>query len=284
LAFEGNLSFQDYAVAKWLEHIRAIIQTKLDDFPPDADSQAALEEIGIALEEFVDFFEEDLMHESIIDTVGQDCELFRKYPFYEHLLPVWNHIQRHYEKGPTARNDVSIKALSTVLSRNRRLLESLNPHNQSSSSSGASVDQTTFYDDRRFKCPKVTCFYFHEGFKDAQSRNRHINRHDRPFSCPFPDCSISEFGFVSNKDLDKHKRFFHPDIEGQANSFTTAAKPIAAATWECTICGKKFTRGFHMRNHMNAHSGNRPHACSECGKAFTRANDRNRHEKLHTRR
>lgn len=89
---------------------------------------------------------------------------------------------------------------------------------------------------------------------------------------------------MSNTDLDKHKRFFHPEIEHLANSFTAAPKPTAGTMWECALCGKKFTRRFHMKNHMNAHSGSRPHPCSECGKAFTRANDCRRHEKIHARR
>src|SRR6202035_209061 len=101
--------------------------------------------------------------------------------------------------GSEARNDVSIKSLNDVLFRNRKLLESLSSLNLPSYS-GENENLTTYYGDKRFKCPKITCFYFHEGFKDAKSRDTHINRHDRPFNCTSPDCSVAEFGFASGND------------------------------------------------------------------------------------
>jgi Zinc finger, C2H2 type len=185
---------------------------------------------------------------------------------------VWNHIYHHDEKGPEARNNISIKALSDALFRNRKLLE------------GLPFELTTFYGDKRFKCPRVKCFYFYEGFRDAKSRDKHINHHDRPFNCIFPGCSIAEIGFASNKDLEKHERLFHPEIEHQAIAFTTTPKPTTQTKWDCKLCGKNFTRGFHQRNHLRSHTGERPYSCSECGKAFTRENDRKRHEKIHARR
>ena len=254
-----------------------------NDFSKDTDSQAALQEIEAALDEFADFYEDDVLHTPIVDIVEQDCEPFKKYQFYNKLLYVWNHIYCHHEKGFESRNDVSIKSLSDVLSRNRKLLEDLSSLSLPSYS-GENKNLTTFYGDKRFKCPKITCFYFHEGFIDAKSRDQHINRHDRPFNCTFPDCSIAEFGFPSNKDLEKHKRFFHPEIEDQANTFTVATKPTALARWPCNLCSKRFTRGFHLRSHIRSHNGDRPFACSECGKAFARANDCKRHEKIHARR
>jgi hypothetical protein len=235
------------------------------------------------MDEFTSRYDDDILQSSIIDMAEQDCEPFRKYRFYENLLHVWNHIYRHHEKGSEVRNDISIKALSDALFRNRKLLEDL-PSLNLPSYSAENKNLSTFYGDKRFKCPKITCFYFHEGFKDAKSRDQHINRHDRPFNCIFPDCSIAEFGFASNKDLEKHMRFFHPDIEDRATTFTAATEPTTSTKWPCNLCGKRFTRGFHQRNHMRSHTGERPFACSECGRAFTRANDCKRHEKIHSRR
>ena len=175
-----------------------------------------------------------------------------------------------------------MKGLGNSVMRNRELLERITLEVNQQPDESANLQD--FYGDKRFKCPKVTCYYFHEGFKGAEGRDKHINRHDRPFSCTFPDCSIAEFGFSSNKDLEKHRRFFHPEMEEQVNLFSVLPKPTAATPFECNVCGKKFTRRMIHKDHMLSHTGTRPHACPECGKAFTRANDCRRHEMIHERR
>jgi hypothetical protein len=168
------------------------------------------------------------------------------------------------------------------MKRNRKLLEDLTASKKLYSQEESALDQ--FYGKKRYKCPKVICFDFHEGFTDAKSRDLHINRHDRPFRCTFDDCSIAEFGFGTSKELEKHERLFHPNLENQGISFSAPKAVVSKTPWKCSMCPKRFTRGFHMRNHVRAHMAERPFACSECGKAFTRANDCKRHEKIHERK
>ncbi len=277
LATNGFLSFQDYAAAKWIQHIGAILKRPTAQLSIDDESHAALQELETGLIEFSSRYEHEIMPGSILKEVERDCEPFRSYPFYTNLVYIWNHIYQYEIKGPEARKELSLKSLSKSLLRNRTVLESL-------SSSIPTKETTIFYGDKHFKCPRPTCFYFHEGFKDARSRDQHINRHDRPFNCAAPDCSIAEFGFSSNKDLEKHKKMFHPETADEANTFHENTKPNAATPWACVLCGKTFTRAFHQRSHMRSHAGERPYKCTECGKAFTRNNDCKRHEKLHTRR
>jgi hypothetical protein len=275
---QGFLSLQDYASAKWHHHIRAIIQTHIQDFGTDDETQEALQELEIGLTEFSTRYEAEIMLPRIVPQAREECEPFQIYPFWDKLLQVWNHVHQQDGKGPEARKEIGIKALSEVIMRNRGIIEGLSllPRHAD--------ELTAFYGDRHFKCPRPTCFYFHEGFKDAKSRNQHINRHDRPFTCVFPDCSIAEFGFSSNKDLEKHKKLFHPEVTDQAANFTAPPKVISTTQWRCDLCDKRFTRGFHLRSHQRSHAGERPFKCDECGRAFTRNNDRKRHEKLHTRR
>lgn len=281
-ALTGILAFQDYAVAKWTEHIRVIVKETLDAFAINTVSHEAIKELEAGLEDFVGCYDDDLQQDTINETAKEQCSGFEDYRFFDDLLCVWNYIHRHDEKGPGARDDISVKILQESVFRNRKLVEEITtkyvPQSQENK------DLTTLYGSKRFKCPKIRCYYFHEGFKDPKTRDQHINRHDRPFSCEFPDCSIAVFGFSSNKDLERHKRFFHPEMEDEANMFAVAAKPLSKAIHECDMCGKKFTRGFHRKNHMRSHTGERPFACSECGKAFTRANDCRRHEKIHARK
>ena len=275
-AFNGYFAFQDYAIAKWFHHFRAMTEYGKILCPGDSETKVALAEISGAIDDFTYYYEE-ILEENVVEGSKKACEAFEECSFYDTLLLIWSHIYRHQDGNFEARNNVSIKALSEALTRNRKLIEDLTYLEKRR-------DLSTFYGEKRFKCPKITCFYFHEGFKDAESRDAHINRHDRPFNCTSPDCSVAEFGFASGKDLEKHMRSFHPEISDQANSFPGASAVPAKTPWACHLCDKRFTRHFHLKSHIRNHNGERPYACSECGRAFTRINDCRQHEKIHARR
>jgi hypothetical protein len=275
-AQRGYFSLQDYAVAKWSDHVHAIVKMSPDSFFEDDESFLALGTITMALEEFSIRYEDEIHHQDLAETARLDCEAHEALNFHWNLLHVWSHVRRQQDKGVIARNDISLNALRKVLKRNREFIEKLRAQEFR--------DLTTFYGKKKFKCSKLTCFYFHEGFENAAIRDKHVNKHDRPFICDVPGCSISEFGFSSNTELDKHKRFFHPEMADQAITFKVAKEPVTSNKFECHLCKKKFTRRFSHKNHMRSHTGDKPFACSECGKAFTRRNDRVRHEKIHNKR
>jgi hypothetical protein len=54
------------------------------------------------------------------------------------------------------------------------------------------------------------------------------------------------------------------------------------ATFQCTLCPKRFTRAYNLRSHLRTHTDERPFVCTICGKAFARQHDRKRHEGLHS--
>ncbi|KAF2741612.1 hypothetical protein M011DRAFT_390391, partial [Sporormia fimetaria CBS 119925] len=54
------------------------------------------------------------------------------------------------------------------------------------------------------------------------------------------------------------------------------------ATFQCTLCPKRFTRAYNLRSHLRTHTDERPFVCSVCGKAFARQHDRKRHEVPHS--
>ncbi|OBT48773.1 hypothetical protein VE00_00849 [Pseudogymnoascus sp. WSF 3629] len=54
------------------------------------------------------------------------------------------------------------------------------------------------------------------------------------------------------------------------------------ATFQCTLCPKRFTRAYNLRSHLRTHTDERPFVCTVCSKAFARQHDRKRHEGLHS--
>ena len=59
--------------------------------------------------------------------------------------------------------------------------------------------------------------------------------------------------------------------------------PDEHKVFTCTYknCGKKFTRRYNVRSHIQTHLSDRPFACSYCPKKFVRQHDLNRHVKGH---
>lgn len=59
--------------------------------------------------------------------------------------------------------------------------------------------------------------------------------------------------------------------------------PDEDMVFTCTYknCGKKFTRRYNVRSHIQTHLSDRPFSCSYCPKSFVRQHDLNRHVKSH---
>ncbi|KAJ4302641.1 hypothetical protein N0V90_001530 [Kalmusia sp. IMI 367209] len=197
----GHFAFQDYAVAKWFQHVNAFVNTGKDLVADYPKSEELIREMSLAIDGFMDRYHEEKFNESdnIVAECSENCKSFEGFDFYEDLVALTSHIYTFQKKGFEARHRVSIKSLEEALNRNRKLMEET-----ASKLKGQELETfKQFYDNERpYKCTKITCMYFSEGFKDAKSRKRHVNIHDRPFQCEVHDCLGAE-GFANSKDLEK---------------------------------------------------------------------------------
>jgi hypothetical protein len=286
MAINGDLAFQDYAISKWFLHVYAVTEPEniKTIFNKTQDSHTALQKFAAAVVGFTNYYNllDPKNPTSYEDALNRclpfvDCEFLDR-KFYSQLLLVVVHTLYHQRRGFDARNEVSISSLKKALQRNRKLVEELTTSSNISQGDGF----TNRYGNKHFKCSMLTCYYFHEGFLDARSRDDHIKRHTRPFLCPESTCTNADIGFISNNELDKHKRVYHPEIGDKLNSFGSTPKGIQPH--KCDICGKGFTRSSILKEHTLSHYGQRPHPCSKCGKAFTRKSDCVRHETQYCRK
>jgi hypothetical protein len=275
----GHFAFQDYAIATWFHHVNAFVHKGERFLGEVVDISKHLTPFWEALECFISFYDEEDWNSGIVQSCYENCRLFEPYELHEALLLLKSHIYTFQQKGFDARHKISIPSLEAALDRNRSLLEEP-PKDLDTKEKEA---YSKFYDEKRlYKCTKITCRYFSQGFTDKKARKRHVNIHDRPYQCEVMDC-LGQEGFANEKDLRNHKRSFHPDMCDLAETFKSSIAKRTKADHACVFCGKTFTRRFHRVDHEKSHRGQRDHACPECGKAFTRANDCKRHQKLHER-
>ncbi|KAF1974533.1 C2H2 domain-containing protein, partial [Bimuria novae-zelandiae CBS 107.79] len=281
MMLEGQFAFQDYAVAKWFQHVNAFVNTGKDLLEDYSRTEELVRDVSMAIDAFMDQYHDEDFHESkkIVAECRENCSAFESQEFYDDIVALTSHIYTFQKKGFEARHKVSIKSLEEALNRNRKFMEET-----VSKLKGQELEIfKEFYDhERPYKCTKITCMYFSEGFKDAKSKKRHVNVHERPFQCEVTDCLGNE-GFSNHKDLEKHTRSFHPEISDLAERFNTTHVTKTKATHTCHLCGKSFTRKLILDDHVKSHKGIRSEECEECGKAFTRKNDLRRHQKIHER-
>ncbi|MEE6527426.1 hypothetical protein FKM82_028805, partial [Ascaphus truei] len=81
------------------------------------------------------------------------------------------------------------------------------------------------------------------------------------FRCP--QCSKE---FSSHLRMARHRRVVH----------------ALERKHKCTVCGKRFKKLVHVRNHMRVHTGERPFQCTDCGKTFGSLANLTRHHLTHT--
>ncbi|KUI66990.1 Early growth response protein 1 [Cytospora mali] len=283
---EGLLSFQDYSVSKWFHHLETLIE-KCGPFLSEEVGRDAQHNLFEALDEFTMFYQEglrlkDTYVEKLKRDAAEDCKVYESLPLFEHLRDIWAHVRMHQQTLDIKERDkIGIPELLEAVKRNRKAVEAIAAEKTDLSK------LEVYYGRNHFKCTRLTCPYFYEGFEVQNDRDKHLKRHDRPFQCVIETCDQKCFGFTSNKELEKHMRTYHPETcDTNSPEFQFAAlnqRRIEQTKFVCPICQKNFTRNVSVKGHLDSHNGLKSFACPECGKGFARKNDMVRHQKIHNK-
>ena len=73
-----------------------------------------------------------------------------------------------------------------------------------------------------FKCDRVDCRHFVEGFVAKALRDQHLDRHLRPYRCAQSGCPFQNLGFEDQRTLEDHIREKHTTDENELPRFPQA--------------------------------------------------------------
>ncbi|PON27159.1 hypothetical protein TGAM01_v204108 [Trichoderma gamsii] len=249
----GWFAFQDYACSQWHSHVDTVMKACKNLFCGNTHDAQHAEKFGSALQNFIDTHREDLttdLHSDLARDLPAELRQYSELPFYDNLCSLWNHIYTHQKGAYDNRNTVGIPRIEAALLRNRDALEKLSPQDI------AHISDTIgdYYGTNLFKCKRVLCKFFYIGYEKKDDREAHNSRHDRPYQCPIR-CNLAPLGFSNKKDWERHVRHYHSHLSEGPSVFEALRSRPGQNGFQCTLCGKEFTRKITQQGHERSHFG-----------------------------
>ena len=202
---QGYYSFEDYAVAHWLDHVDSSTSQPL---PPETTS---FERLLQRLQPFLDKHGPKSLPELSVST-EQRFKGIRHWAFTKQLDAIAD-LARQRQTNEKYLN------LETQLQRRRSIYEDIFTHKDRHSEPDGCLEFLNR--SRLFKCPKIWCEFFFDGFQDREHRDTHTKQHERPFRCSNEECLRAEMGYGTEKELKRHVKTSHPTGQSSEWNFPT---------------------------------------------------------------
>ena len=239
---QGYYSFEDYAIAHWLDHVESCTSQPL---PLEAIS---LEGLAQKLESFF------IIHG--LDS-PPDLSVFTDLRF--HRIRHLDFTKRLEGLAHLARQRESTQKyldLEAQLRRRRALYEDIvinaKPHDE------ALRRNLLLKASGWFKCPHKHCDFFFDGFSDSKDRDEHISQHERPFRCSFQECLHAKLGYATEKDMKRHEKLSHPTGQNSEWAFPTYKPKKDADIFSAASKGDLVTVKRLIEEGADIHGATRP--------------------------
>ena len=138
-----------------------------------------------------------------------------------------------------------------------------------------------------YKC--VSC---DSGFTTAKNLQNHIecvHEGKRPHACSSCDSKFYLPKDLKNHILSVHEKKklhecpncdFKADLKSNLKRHIVRAHEVNKLQYKCEFCGKGFLNNEKLKDHINIHTGEKPHLCKFCGAAFASYGTCRMHERM----
>lgn len=220
----GDFAFFDYSITNWVSHLDACLfqdnlitpQGPLDDLDDLPERLCIFLDIHWAQPK-----RRCKVKKSVLSWVRSIPQLDSRKK--EKLLEVVTASIKLSSGETESSADYEALKLYGLLQKVREMLEQL------AEDPVARLDIEYFYGGRLFKCPRLYCKWFYEGFERPDERNEHLAKHQRSFYCPYIGCASAIIGCTTASDLEEHLRAYH-EKEPTSKDFPQDSNATTAAS------------------------------------------------------
>ncbi|KAJ6007433.1 ankyrin repeat-containing protein [Penicillium herquei] len=224
----GYYAFLDYAVRYWTSHLKSGLTTGVNE-------TSKISMIN-SLQEFLSMhYRSSGANIEVPEEIRQAFRLLQlsQWSNFEQFLQAFHATDEQARTfGESAALNHALD-IPDVISRIRKFLE----ETQADSDSILASMTSSFYGVDLFKCPRLSCDFFHRGFRTSKQRDEHISKHNHSFGCSFPGCLRSTLGFPTQRELEKHIAQTHKSVQ-QENQIFPSKK--ARPALQCDKCEEYF--------------------------------------------
>lgn len=199
---EGYYGFMDYAVAYWVRHVEEAVSVA-------EEGDAMIKDLAESLTGLLDLhFTAPMKHLPVSQGNKERLQVFESLTRFNDLgqAILWARKELTFF-GETRESERALD-LGHVVKNIRSELERAMDGAENGPKKKAD-DLEAMYGPKPFKCSRFSCRYFYDGFRTAQQREQHHDKHLLPFRCTAVGCSRPSIGMASVRELEKHVKETH---------------------------------------------------------------------------
>ncbi|KAH8690547.1 hypothetical protein BGW36DRAFT_411385 [Talaromyces proteolyticus] len=219
---DGHYAFIDYAIVNWIHHLEDCMR-----HIKTYDSKS-FKRLADEVQRFLDHHssEEDLDYPVSRETKSK-LQPFKNESFYAKLLRTFEYWKNETETAAKRSDDCYLVDLKLALEAIRCTVEDLVLQHR----------LQAFYGEGIFKCSRLYCKFFYEGFESLKMRIQHDQQHERSFLCMFPTCPASQLGFATKNELAAHITKWHQLSASGDTEFPIYQDPTSIDVWHASATG-----------------------------------------------
>jgi hypothetical protein len=187
---KGYYSFLDYAALYWVDH--------LEEWIPTGSYTGLVNSIEELIQEFLqNFWWKSENCTAVPSEVRTKFAHFKACEFFDQLKKAtfnWKKLQKAYgAEGVDSESAELVQRICKV----RKVLEKTIISSKGNDILERSL--VTFYGPELFKCPRISCKHFTDGFLTEEARDQHFQKHNRSFTCTYSGCPLELWGLIRSE-------------------------------------------------------------------------------------